>query len=348
MKIKYVVAFTVGMLTICLGAQSAFTQITFHHIDVAQGDATLVEFQTAAILIDAGGSNSNVTKDALTVYLDEFFARRTDLNNTLYSLIITHPHADHLRWIKHILQRYTVLNLVDNGDTRDHGSVAKMKEARQLFHQQRSKNRLSRFYNRIDAADIGPNGYTTRFFQDLTDREPLAKVTFVNSSRRCKNPNNDSVVVVVEYGSTKALITGDAEDIEDARCISAIPRMLGKFENSVLMDVDVYKAGHHGSHNGTNLPYLEMLTPKISIISSGKADDNAAWDYGHPRTSAIQQMIDRTINSRPSKTVYGFPRKETPVEELVISKAVYCTCWDGNIRIKTDAIGRLLPVMVSN
>lgn len=335
------------LIMLVLIISSANGQMTLHHIDVAQGDATLVEFQTAAVLVDVGGSNSKVTKDALIAYLDDFFARRTDLNKTLYSVIITHPHADHLRWIKQILQRYTVLNLVDNGDSRNHGSVAKMKEARRLFNQQRTRNRLSRFYNRIDAADIGPEGYITKFFHDLTEREPLARVTFVNASRRCKNPNYDSVVVIVEYGSTKALITGDAEDAEDARCVPAIPRMLQKFEGSNLMDVDVYKAGHHGSHNGTNLPYLEMISPKISIISSGADDDDSAWTYGHPRISAIEQMIARTTNVRQTKPVYGFPQSKGDVVKFEISKAVYCTCWDGNIRVRTDTLGRLLPVLVS-
>ncbi len=328
-------------------AHSAYGQMTIHHINVAQGDATLVEFQTAVILIDVGGSNSLSTRDALIEYLDDFFERRTDLDRTLYSVIITHPHADHLRWLRQVLSHYRVLNLVDNGDSRNHASVAAMKKARQLFNQQRNKNRLSRFYNRIDAADIGPEGYVTKFLQDLNDREPLAKVTFVNASRRCKSPNNDSVVVLVEYGMTKALITGDAEDEPDRQCVAAIPRMMRKFENSELLDIDVYKAGHHGSHNGTSLPFLDMMTPKISIISSGDSDDLKAGEYGHPRLSAVEQMIAKTINVRPTRSVYAFPAANGAFTPFSISKAVYCTCWDGHIRVRTDSIGRLRPVETS-
>lgn len=152
-----------------LTGTSGYAQITLHHIDFAQGDATPIDFQTAA--------NSNVTKDALIACLDDFFAQRTDLDRTLYSVIITHPHADHLRWIKQILQQYTAFNLVDNGDSRNHGSVAKMKEARRLFNQQRRQNQLSRFYNRIDAANIGPEG---RQPDEYENKDPVPHMQYRN------------------------------------------------------------------------------------------------------------------------------------------------------------------------
>ena len=51
-----------------------------HFIDVGQGDATLIEFPCAAVLVDTGGENNAQfnSDEALLHYLSEFFARRTD------------------------------------------------------------------------------------------------------------------------------------------------------------------------------------------------------------------------------------------------------------------------------
>src|SRR5262245_13896402 len=69
-------------------------EMRVHFIDVGQGASTLVEFPCAAILIDSGGETNSEYNgdDALTKYLDGFFARRTDLKKTLHSLILSHPH----------------------------------------------------------------------------------------------------------------------------------------------------------------------------------------------------------------------------------------------------------------
>src|SRR6266849_463774 len=78
-----------------------------HFIDVGQGAATLVEFPCAAVLIDTGGEengdfNSTV---ALMDYLDTFFNGRVDLNRTLHSIILTHPHVDHTRGVSDVIAR---------------------------------------------------------------------------------------------------------------------------------------------------------------------------------------------------------------------------------------------------
>jgi hypothetical protein len=52
--------------------------MTFHFIDIGQGDATLLEFPCGAVLIDTGGEQNELfdSNKALLAYLDAFFARR--------------------------------------------------------------------------------------------------------------------------------------------------------------------------------------------------------------------------------------------------------------------------------
>jgi beta-lactamase superfamily II metal-dependent hydrolase len=67
-----------------------------HLIDVGQGAATLIEFSCAAMLVDTGGEENEQfhSTDKLVRYLDEFFASRPDLHQTLALLVITHPHIE--------------------------------------------------------------------------------------------------------------------------------------------------------------------------------------------------------------------------------------------------------------
>ena len=90
-----------------------------HFIDVGQGSATLLEFPCGAVLVDAGGEDHSEfhSTERLIAYLDAFFARRTDLDHRLDALVLTHPHIDHVRGVPAVLNRYTVRNIVHNGQT---------------------------------------------------------------------------------------------------------------------------------------------------------------------------------------------------------------------------------------
>ena len=100
-------------------SMSSFSQqkMTAHFINVGQGDATLLEFTCGAVLIDAGGQDGE--SDAhLIEYLQAFFDRRTDLNNTIDLVIITHPHIDHNRALDEVVNTFTVKRYIDNGIRR--------------------------------------------------------------------------------------------------------------------------------------------------------------------------------------------------------------------------------------
>jgi len=88
------------------------------------------------------------------------------------------------------------------------------------------------------------------------------------------DPNEESVVLLVEYGRVRLLLTGDA----------GLPvefRLAGR-----VGDVDVLKVGHHGSRSATSEAWLDEAKPEIAVISVG-----AHNTYGHPAPEVVARLV---------------------------------------------------------
>ena len=292
-------SFTV-LLCIFLSIQSyAGEKMRVHFIDVGQGDATLLEFPNAAILIDTGSENNAAYdgEDALLVHLEDFFLQRPNLGNTLLSLVITHPHIDHVRGIPAVLEKYPPKYVVTNGQEAGSG---------------KSQQRQLHLYvegNPNDPADDKPYCAVTLdsipeqtgLHNDVIDPvvcpgvDPIITALWgaVPSNAgwtqaEFKNLNNHSIALRVDFGQASLLLTGDMEEV-------AISDFLERYKNTNLLDVDVYQVGHHGSKNGTTVALLQAMTPELAVISMGPEDRHlswTAWDYGHPRAEIVQMLQD--------------------------------------------------------
>jgi competence protein ComEC len=92
------------------------------------------------------------------------------------------------------------------------------------------------------------------------------------------DPNEESVVLLVEYGGHRVVFTGDAG-------LPAEARLLGR-----VGDVDLLKVGHHGSHSATSAEWLAEVTPEIAVVSVG-----AGNRYGHPAPDVLARLAERGI-----------------------------------------------------
>jgi beta-lactamase superfamily II metal-dependent hydrolase len=71
--------------------------------------------------------------------------------------------------------------------------------------------------------------------------------------------------------------------------------------DKAILDVDVLKAGHHGSRTSTSLAYAEATSPEYAVISAGK--DNT---YGHPHKEVLNiltQVGSRILSTIDSGTI---------------------------------------------
>ena len=87
--------------------------------------------------------------------------------------------------------------------------------------------------------------------------------------------NEASLVLALNYGNFEGVFMGDA-GFEAERLI----------EEAGVCDVTLLKVAHHGSSIGTNSEeFIELLSPQIAVISSGK--NNV---YGHPHKETIRRL----------------------------------------------------------
>jgi competence protein ComEC len=322
-----------------------------HLLDVGQGSATLLEFPCAAVLVDTGGEKNALFDGvaALTRELDAFFVSRPDLEKTLALVIITHPHIDHLRGLPAVLERYRVLNIVDDGLGGDDLVAKEMKALR----------------THADAAVNGSVGYRAirteqlpegrAYADDVVDPvncgsvDPQIQVLWGGVSSdpgwgenryghaHFENANNHSVVVRVDFGRASALITGDLEDV-------GIRSLLARVSDRRLLDADVYIVGHHGSFNGTTRALLEAVTPEIALISMGSASREiswSAWQYGHPRKDIVDILTGSVRRGRQAVTV-PVARGARRFDDTHIDRAIYGTGWDGTVVVRMLANGAVL------
>lgn len=115
--------------------------------------------------------------------------------------------------------------------------------------------------------------------------------------------NGESLVLVLEVGSARILLTGDAE-------VGAWTTILGNEEALALAAGATFlKVGHHGSHNATPLIFIrEHLADAVPAVISTQAGDEK-FRNGIPLKELFDEMKSRGMASvrsdKPPKKVTG-------------------------------------------
>lgn len=94
------------------------------------------------------------------------------------------------------------------------------------------------------------------------------------------NENDNSNVIYSKLNVYKFMFMGDAS-------VTTEKEIMNKYN---LPDIDVLKVGHHGSKISSSKEFINVITPKYSIISVGKNNR-----YGHPNKEILNNLANTKI-----------------------------------------------------
>lgn len=228
--------------------------------NTGQGDAIFIKTPANEhILIDGGPDRSVLS--CLSGHMP-FWERTLDL------VILTHPHADHFLGLMDVIDRYITLSF----DTERLSN--KTQSFKGLGSVIAAKKIPQRFVFAGDKYKLG---------------EDISLVVEAPSSDflRRSSPNGvigesgelASLILKLTYKDFDLFLTGDAQG-------EVLREVVSKDYDSI----EVLQVPHHGSRTGLSNEIIDVIAPKLAVISVG-----AANRYGHPSPEVLQMLAEKGI-----------------------------------------------------
>lgn len=277
LKLKLIFLFLInGLIWISVYQSRGNTNLRVIACDVGQGDAILITLNKSQVLIDGGPGGKVI--DCLSTYMP-FWDRKIEL------VILTHPQLDHYEGLIKVFEIYKVDTFLANSLVASSQSYKVLEnevggsQARVINPQNDLTLRLGMMY--LDILHPGSEFITSNSTYKVGKTDFKSENMGVLGASETKlDPNEFSIVTLLKFKEFKALFTGDAG-----------PELSDSLANrGNLVDVDYIKIPHHGSKNGVTEKLLDVTSPIVAVISSGKKNN-----YGHPNKEVIDMLKARNI-----------------------------------------------------
>jgi competence protein ComEC len=219
--------------------------------DVGQGDAIFIQKSVDEDFLIDGGPNNSV--------LNCLGKNMPYYDRKIKSVILTHPHADHISGLIEVLERYQVEEIWITGVEYNSSEYLEFKKE-------------------IQEKNIKVNiAYTAEMIANNPDLTLKILYPLTNiQGKTFDNLNNSSIVIKMTYSHFTALFAGDLEK-------TAQPDLL---KNPDLKS-KILKVPHHGSLNGLSNEFLNQIKPEVAVISVGENNS-----YGHPAAETLKKLND--------------------------------------------------------
>ncbi len=283
----------------------------FEYKNGADGDCFLIKYGDTDILVDGGSATDCLS--TVCSYLDAWVT-----DDVIEYLIVTHADLDH------------IANLAGTG--KANSSLLELYEFRTIIDFPKT-NKTTAAYNRYvqkrdaildedtfhyTALECWGNQNGAKRSYTLGENVTLNILYNYYYENETSNENDYSVCFNVKQGEKTFLFTGDLEDKGEEKLV----------ENNNLGQVELFKAGHHGSKTATTSVLLAVIKPKICVMTGVAGRDK----YGFPHQEVIDRLAIYTSQVYiPSMTPDGSSEKATSLNgDIIISSTkegtkVYCS-----------------------
>ncbi len=220
-------------------------QVSIDVLDVGQGDAILIRSPEGKTALVDAGPSGQVVKTL-----------RAKGISVIDLMVLSHHHADHYGGMSALIEALPVrliLASTSGSTSPNYLKLLKLVQSRKI-------------------AFVTP-GLSAR-------RIHLGSVNltvFPQAPEDEREENNNSIGIRLDFGGFSMLLPGDAQSVERDWWERNVPELAAA--------CNVLKLAHHGSRNGTDARWLELVQPRLAIASLG-----AGNDYGHPHPETLELL----------------------------------------------------------
>jgi len=232
-------------------AGGAAKPLVIDFLDIGQGDSILIRSPEGKMaLVDAGPS-----RDAAAKLLKRKGVTAVDI------VILSHHHSDHYGGMDQVIRNFKPRYFMATGSS----------------HTTKGYLKLLQTVKTEGITAIAPTAKPRKI-----ELGSVLLTVFPQPPLDHQEENNNSIGVRLEYGKFSVLMTGDSEEVERQWWLA--------HNSSLIRDCTILKLAHHGSRNGTDQHWLDLVLPEAAVASLG-----AGNDYGHPHSETVSLLRKNEI-----------------------------------------------------
>ena len=257
-------------------------EMSFHFMMLGNdkaGDCVYIKAGETDILIDAGSRLNSVK--SIQAYINKYMT-----DNVLEYVIVTHSDQDHIDGFVRTSSQQSIFDLYECQTIIDFNLSNKS-----LLTEKGNPTLLSKYYSSRDeevangathytALECAPDKDNQRVFELAEDMSMKILYNYYYN-HTSSDENNYSVCVLFNHNDKYFLFTGDLEEEGEDFLV----------ENNDLPQVELFKAGHHGSPTSSNNCLLNVIKPKISVACC--CAGSVEYTQNSANTFPSQAYVDR-------------------------------------------------------
>ena len=287
--------------------------LSFHFMELGNkyaGDSIYIKAGDADILIDAGSRASST--ETTSAYIDQYCT-----DGVLEYVIATHADQDHIAGFAgsssspSIFERYECEVIIDfpltDKDSQTYENYVAKRDA--------EVEAGAVHYTALECYNNENGAQRVYQLSDGVEMEILYNYFYEN---RSADENNYSVCLLFNQGDKHFLFTGDLEEAGEEYLV----------QYNELPEVELFKAGHHGSKTSSNDCLLSVIRPKIVCVCCCAGTDEYTDEPANQFPT--QDMIDRV--AKYTDRVYVTSLGDESAEDGFVSM-------NGNIVVTSNRSG---------